>query len=507
MVHSTSQPEATGVIHGRYTIQTTLGVRLGRRTLLGYDQVAQRPVIIKYLCLDDQIQPSDIQRFEREIRVIKRLEHPAIPAYIDSFKIDNANYRGLMLVQSYVEGQSFYQLLQTGQHFTEFDLKQITQQLLGILTYLHQQTPEIIHRDLKPTNLVLANRSAHSVGTVYLVDFGLVQDTATSAKSAKTMMIVGTEGYMPPEQLGDRSTPASDLYCLGTTLIHLATKVHPSDLPRRRLRILFAQEMGHVSRPFKRWLRWMTEPRPEKRPQSAVEAKRVLDKADQIFGGRLDAATLYASISHRIKQQRTLFEAIKPEGSHLKLVERPNAIEIVIPSSGFKLSDRSLRNYLRQIFCGLMGLGSISLGLTEIIHLALEVLALPFGGVIVAIATILSLVLVAVSSVILWRGCVGLLNRCQRKTRIQLESDSLLVGHESPLQSLRYVVNARRQDIFDIDLRPDGSSLYLFLMQNRTLSGQLNYRLSAHDLSLNLPEMHWLNDMLHVWLKRARKAA
>ena len=77
------------------------------------------------------------------------------------------------------------------------------------MQYLHSQTPPIIHRDLKPSNILLTDRSAHSQGQVYLVDFGSVQ--APFLQPTGTLTIVGAYGYMPPEQFGGRAEPASDL--------------------------------------------------------------------------------------------------------------------------------------------------------------------------------------------------------------------------------------------------------------------------------------------------------
>lgn len=68
----------------------------------------------------------------------------------------------------------------------------------------------MIHRDIKPSNILLGDRSGDFVGDVFLVDFGAVQTIDTQGKH--TMTIVGTYGYMPPEQFGGRSSPASDLY-------------------------------------------------------------------------------------------------------------------------------------------------------------------------------------------------------------------------------------------------------------------------------------------------------
>lgn len=110
-------------------------------------------------------------------------------------------------------------------------MQELTKALLEILIYLHDRHPAVIHRDLKPSNILLGDRTGNSIGQVYLADFGSVQTLA--AKEDRTITVVGTYGYMPPEQFGGRTVPASDIYSLGATLIGLLTGTHPADLPQK----------------------------------------------------------------------------------------------------------------------------------------------------------------------------------------------------------------------------------------------------------------------------------
>ncbi|NEP15305.1 MAG: serine/threonine protein kinase [Leptolyngbya sp. SIO4C1] len=472
----------------RYAIQQTLGTRLGRQTLLGYDHQAQQRVILKYLCFDEPVQSADIRRFQREIRVLKSLSHPAIPRYLDDFALQTAHYRGLMLVQSYIEGESLYQQIRHGRRFNEAELTQLAQQILEILCYLHQRQPALIHRDLKPSNLVLADR-AHDVGQVYLVDFGLVQ---AAAEPAHVLMIAGTEGYRPPEQLGGRAVPASDMYCLGMTLIHLATGYHPTELPHQGLKILFAQELGDFSRPFKRWLRWLSEPRQERRPASAQEALQMLARAEEVFARRGPASVVYATLATRFRQQIQLFASLKPFGSKVQLIERDRALEVLIPS--LALQWPAVYRALKLTLVGLIGLGGSSYGLVQL-SLA-SVSALWRYGCLAG--------LLMASAIAVGRGLLKLLQQLKRSARIQLEPDILLVSYDTPAQPLEFVVNARKQDIYDIIFKPDASNLYLLLKRNRTRSRQLNYRLSAKALALDPDEMHWLSDLIAFWFRHSR---
>ncbi|MFM6157161.1 MAG: protein kinase domain-containing protein, partial [Sphaerospermopsis kisseleviana] len=125
--------------------------------------------------------------------------------------------------------------------------------------------------------ILLGERSGNSVGKVYLVDFGSVQTVLASETGTRT--IVGTYGYMPQEQFGGRTVPASDLYSLGCTLIYLITGTQPPDLPQKNFRIQFEQ-VANLSPSLTNWLKKMIEPSLEKRLASAKSALTALEKPE-----------------------------------------------------------------------------------------------------------------------------------------------------------------------------------------------------------------------------------
>jgi serine/threonine protein kinase len=267
------------ILADRYQCDRRLGKQAGRQTLLARDLKTQQQVVVKLLSFSSDFNWEDLKLFEREVETLKSLSHPAIPRYLDSFEIDTPNRKGFALVQTYIEAKSLQEYLSDGRTFSESEVKQLATALLDILAYLHQRHPPVIHRDIKPSNILLKNRSGNSVGEVYLVDFGAVQTLAT--QQGKTVTVVGTYGYMPPEQFGGRAVPASDLYGLGATLIALITKQHPADLPQKDLQIEFEQ-FTQLSPGFTNWLKWMTHPSLERRPASAPIAKEVLEKPQEI---------------------------------------------------------------------------------------------------------------------------------------------------------------------------------------------------------------------------------
>ena len=260
------------VLQKRYQLQHKLGDRPAHQTWLAVDLHAsgdqQRQVIVKFLAFGGPAQWQDLKLFEREVQVLQTLNHPRIPHYRDSFHL-KAPGHWVGFVADYLPGTSLKTSLGQGQTFTEAEIRQIAEQVLHILLYLHGLSPPVLHRDIKPSNLILM--PDRQVG---LVDFGAVQTQATP--EGKTFTIVGTYGYTPLEQFGGRTVPASDLYALGATLIHLLTGTAPADLPQQDLRIQF-RDRTSVSSTLVQWLERMTEPALERRFSQAQQALAALN--------------------------------------------------------------------------------------------------------------------------------------------------------------------------------------------------------------------------------------
>ena len=272
--------ELAGKIIGaanQYQIERLISKQSGRRTLLAKEIKTQQTVVIKLVLFSPDFTWQDLKLFEREAKTLQALSHPAIPQYLDYFEVDIAGGKGFALVQTYIAAKSLEDWVSAGRTFSEADLKAIAQSLLSILNYLHNRNPPVIHRDIKPSNILLsADRSAHSPGTLYLVDFGSVQTAITTS----TITVVGTYGYMPPEQFGNRAVPASDLYSLGATLAYLATGQHPADLMQDDMQIDLAS-INHLSHAFTHWIRRLTYPDMARRIRTVSAAQTSLDRLQE----------------------------------------------------------------------------------------------------------------------------------------------------------------------------------------------------------------------------------
>ena len=329
------------ILNERYQIQKELGRQTGRRTFLAEDLETQEKVVIKLLLLGEDFDWQDLKLFEREAETLKTLNHPNIPRYLDYFELDNDDEKGFGLVQTYVEGKTLEQHLKSGRTFNETEVKELAISLLQILSYLHQHEPSVIHRDIKPSNILLTNRSGNSPGQVYLVDFGSVQTIA--ATNGGTITVVGTYGYMPPEQFGGRCVEASDLYSLGATLIFLITGLHPTELPQKDLQIQFRQT-ANFSEEFADWLEWMTEPSLSQRYKSTDEAINALDNP---VPRKKDIALSSQKLS-------------KPLHSEIKLYNDSDGLEIVIPPKGIGIPHIALISFFAPLGLGGYLLGSYS---------------------------------------------------------------------------------------------------------------------------------------------------
>jgi len=303
------------VLGERYEVQQQLGKKAGRRTLLARDLLTGEFVVIKILSFCSDFEWDDLKLFEREAETLKSLSHPSIPSYLDYFEVNSPVLRGFALVQTYISAQTLEQYLKSGRTFTEAEVTEIAKALLEILQYLHGRQPPIIHRDIKPSNILLSNRSGNSVGQLYLVDFGSVQTVAVN--EGRTMTVVGTYGYMPPEQFGGRTVPASDLYSIGATLIYLACGIHPADLPQKDFRIQFEQAVN-LSQALTSWLKQMTEPNLERRFISASVSLKALE--------------------HPKERNIAPLAVGQPFGSKIQFTQDEHSLEIFIPPTGYQPS-------------------------------------------------------------------------------------------------------------------------------------------------------------------------
>ncbi len=307
-------------LYDRYQLLTKLGDRSSRQTWLADDLVTGDRVIVKLLSFGIQVKWQDLTLFEREAQILKQLDRPEIPKYRDYFTIDDrALWFGL--VEDYIPGISLDRVLADGDVFTEERVKQIAIDILEILDYLHSFDPPILHRDIKPSNLIL-----DEFDRIHLIDFGAVQDRMPI--EGVTFTVTGTYGYTPMEQFSGRAVPASDLYALAATLIHLLTRISPANLPQQELRIQF-RDLVKIDRNFARWLDRLLSPSPEHRYQTARAALEHLQNYE-LFLPVAAAKPTYSPIEiERIERRKLIiYIPIERQGKFLSRALLPLASTI-----------------------------------------------------------------------------------------------------------------------------------------------------------------------------------
>ncbi|GGA52965.1 hypothetical protein [Okeania sp. KiyG1] len=125
------------VLGDRYRIQSVLGGQISPRTFLAKDLQTDSLVVVKLLLFSLDLTWENLKLFEREAEVLKFLEHPSIPQYLDYFDVEMELGKGFALVQTYIEAKSLSDWIQFGRTFSKVDIKAIAKELLKILVVLH----------------------------------------------------------------------------------------------------------------------------------------------------------------------------------------------------------------------------------------------------------------------------------------------------------------------------------------------------------------------------------
>jgi eukaryotic-like serine/threonine-protein kinase len=173
-----------------------------------------RTVALKMILSNRLASTDDVRRFYAEARAAGSLRHPNIVAIHEVGQAHGQHF----FAMDFVEGRSLAQALREG----PFDARRAAQCLAVIgraVDYLHEH--KIIHRDLKPSNILVA-----ADGTLFVTDFGVAKALGVARPQTETGAIVGTLGYMSPEQAGGPSSEISfqsDIYSLGAILFELLT--------------------------------------------------------------------------------------------------------------------------------------------------------------------------------------------------------------------------------------------------------------------------------------------
>ncbi|MEQ9672543.1 protein kinase domain-containing protein [Coleofasciculus sp. G2-EDA-02] len=220
---TTDQP-----LGGRYKIERQLGIGGFGQTFLAQDlHLPGHPQ-----CVIKQLKPKTTDAasletarrlFDTEAQVLYQLgNHDQIPRLLAHFEENQEFY----LAQELILGNPLTQEFKKGQQWLESQTIALLQDILHVLAYVHEQN--VIHRDIKPSNLIRRQQD----GKIVLIDFGAVKQVTTQfshPQSGQTNLTIsiGTQGYVPKEQLGGQPRFSSDVYAVGILGIQALTGTHP----------------------------------------------------------------------------------------------------------------------------------------------------------------------------------------------------------------------------------------------------------------------------------------
>ncbi|AUX47187.1 protein kinase [Sorangium cellulosum] len=253
---------------GRYVITRALGEGAQGHTLEAVDKRLGKLVAIKRFQIRGASSWKGVELAEREARVLSSLSHPSLPAYFDHFEEDGA----LFLVMEKIDGESLGAMRRRRAVLGRDEIVRFLRDASGVLDYLHGRAPPVIHRDIKPNNVI-----RRPDGSFAIVDFGAVRDRLRPEGGST---VVGTFGYMAPEQFQGRALAASDVYAVGATAMCLLTGEEPENLPHRGLAIDVPAALGGRADPrLVKALSAMLEPDPDRR------AARIAPLLEGLGGG------------------------------------------------------------------------------------------------------------------------------------------------------------------------------------------------------------------------------
>lgn len=250
------------IIAERYKLVDLLGEGGTSAVYLAENIVLNNLWAIKVLSKSSHLLSFDME----EIEILKNLSHPMLPRIADLTE-DKENY---YIVMDYISGSNLLKIIDSQGKVPEKILLKWTEDLLGVLMYLHSRIPPIIYRDLKPANIIVDDS-----GTLRLVDFGTARYHTNEV--TEDTVYIGTQGYAAPEQYGiGQSDQRTDLFNLGMTIIHLATGIHPVKLESERKKD--ALKKAGISQKYIRYILKLTQTDRNKRFQTCDEAISELSK-------------------------------------------------------------------------------------------------------------------------------------------------------------------------------------------------------------------------------------
>ena len=302
---------------GPYEIRAPIGAGGMGEVYRAFDTRLAREVALKVLPRHTLESPEAMTRFQREARAVAALNHPNILAIHDVGSEGELHFA----VTELLEGETLRTRLAEGGPLAPSKAIDYAAQIAHGLAAAHDRG--IVHRDLKPENVFITR-----AGRVKILDFGIALDNSaaiaesdpTIARLTRTGLIVGTEGYISPEQiLGNPATFRSDLFALGVVMHEMLTGTHPfkrATTPETLTAVLredpppLARSAPGLPPTVMRVIDLCLQKQPAERPESARDLALFLEASSNVSNVWLPAAAVPEGTLSSPPKPRTQFLAL-----------------------------------------------------------------------------------------------------------------------------------------------------------------------------------------------------
>ncbi|QDG53732.1 PEGA domain-containing protein [Persicimonas caeni] len=286
-------PTPGDTIAGKYHIEEELGRGAYGVVFRAHQTGISRHVALKTLLPKAFLETDIVERFEREAQFVGRLNHPNIVGVHDYGRHENLLYMAV----EYVEGDTLDEIIAREGALEPDRVRKLVYQMVDALEHAHERG--IVHRDLKPANIVILPKRDAETGEmreiVKVLDFGIAKliQTETEEENYETLTqagtVLGTPHYMSPETIvGDAIDHRADIYSLGVIMYEMLTGGRPFGAKNspgvmvKHLRDKPPELPAHLERSC--WgeaVRGCMEKKPEKRIQSALRVREILERRDE----------------------------------------------------------------------------------------------------------------------------------------------------------------------------------------------------------------------------------
>ena len=270
------------MLAGRYRIVALLGKGGMGEVYRAEDLTLGQPVALKFLPDEVANDPDRLARFRQEVRLARQVSHPNVCRVYD---IGDANGQPFLSME-YVNGEDLASLLRRIGRLPSAKATELARQVCAGLAAAHDRG--VLHRDLKPANVLIDER-----GRARIADFGLAGLADVEADRDRGVgIIMGTPGYMAPEQLAGQGTSTrSDVYALGLVLYELFTGKPAHALAKAGGRVAFEHPdpptnpstiVADIDPAIERVILRCLEHDPARRPSSAIAVASALPGGDPL---------------------------------------------------------------------------------------------------------------------------------------------------------------------------------------------------------------------------------